>query len=154
MDDTSATIGELHEGEWIYLSVPFEHLNGSAARMTEGVVATLHACGWPALIGASIDGEWSTAARLEALRIADACVFDVSTPSADIGAEIAIAFGAGRPVIALEDAARPASRLIAGLIADDSRTRTIVYHDVDDCLAALADTLRDLTWMTAIGDGA
>jgi hypothetical protein len=154
MDEANATVGELHEGEWIYLSMPFEHLNGSATTMADGIVTTLHAHGWPALIGTSVDAERSTAARFEALRTADACVLDVSTPSADIGAEVAMAIGAGRPVIALEDAALPPSRLVADLIAHDPRARTIVYHDVDDCLVALAETLGDLTWITTIGDAA
>lgn len=147
-------ITEPCEGEWIYLSAPLAHLNGSAASMTDGIVAAMRARGWEAFLAAPVDDERSTAARLEALRTADACVIDVSSSSADVGAEVATALGAGRPVVALQDAVHPPSGFVAALIARDVRSRTIVYQDVDDCLSALGATLEDPRWIAAVGDAA
>lgn len=154
MDDGDTRATEPHEGEWIYVSAPLAHLNGSAARMADGIVAAMRTRGWEAFLAVPVDDERSTAARLEALRTADACVFDVSTPSADVGAEVATALGAGRPVVVLQDAVHPPSSFVAGLIARDVRARTIIYRDVADCLSALSKTLEDPGWIASVGDAA
>jgi DNA-binding NarL/FixJ family response regulator len=152
--DHGTVTGGPHEGEWIYLSTPLAHLNGSAGRLTDGITATIRARGWLALTAGPADDRRSTAARLHALRTADACVFDVSTPSADIGAEVASAIHAGRPVIALQYADRPPSNLVRGMLEADGRARTIVYRDVEDCLTALHEALEDPNWIASVGDAA
>jgi hypothetical protein len=153
--DADAPINEPHEGEWIYVSAPLAHLNGTAKALWEQVAVTIRSLGWTVLHRADGDDDLRDEARLlEALRTADACVFDVSSPSEIVGAEIATAVCSGRPVIALEHESHPAANFISALL-DRSRLRTVIrYRDVDDCINALTRTLEDLEWRQAVGHAA
>jgi len=145
---------EPHEGEWIYVSAPLGHLNGTARVLAESIVSTISAHGWTVVRSVEHPqpdhgGDARAAARtLEALRSADACLFDVS--SATVGAEVAAAVCAGRPVIALEHVDAPASGIVAALLRDGPLPRVIQYANVDACIEQLNRTLEDPVWLTAV----
>jgi hypothetical protein len=140
-----------HEGEWIYVSAPFSHLNGTARALFDQVKHVICERGWTVL--AADDPGRGPSRRIAALRSADACLFDISCESATIGAEIATALCTGRPVIALEHEDSPASELITALVTHGEATRIIRYGQVDDCVAALGETLADPIWLEAVGRG-
>jgi hypothetical protein len=153
--NTDAPINEPHEGEWIYVSVPLVHLNGIAKALCEQITVTIDSLGWIVLHRADSDEDLRGEARLlEALRTADACVFDVSSPSEIVGAEIATAVCSGRPIIALEHEAHPAANFISVLLDRSRLSRVIRYSGVDDCVSALTRTLEDLDWRQAVGHAA
>ena len=89
-------VEQAHEGEWIYVSGAVAHLG-----------PIIRAKGWLAITGEVEQNDPRTAARrVNALRTADACIIDVSKASIDVGAELATAVFAERPVIALQDSRR------------------------------------------------
>jgi hypothetical protein len=153
--DADAPTNEPHEGEWIYVSAPLTHLNGSAKALCEQITVTIRSLGWIVFHRADGDDDLRGERRLlEALRTADACVFDVSSPSEIVGAEIATAVCSGRPVIALEHESHPAATFISALL-DRSRGRTLIrYRDVDDCIDTLTRTLEDVEWRRAVAHAA
>lgn len=155
MDD-DFLINEPHEGEWIYVSAPRAHVNGTTEILNERITLTIRSRGWVVLDrgGEGDEDPRREVRRLEALRTADACVVDVSSRSEIVGAEIAIAVCSGRPVIVLEHESRPAAGFISALL-DRSRLRRVIrYRDVDDCVDALSRTLEDLEWRQAVGHAA
>jgi len=145
---------EPHEGEWIYVSAPLGHLNGTARAFSESIASSICLHGWTVVRSTEHaqqhhGGEARAAARtLEALRSADACLFDVS--SVAVGAEVATAVCAGRPVIALEHVDAPASGIVAALLRDGPLPRVIRYANVDACLEQLNRTLEDPVWLAAV----
>src|SRR3954462_11956774 len=98
--DSEEMINEPHEGEWIYVSAPLAHLSGTAPALSEQIKVTIRDSGWTVLISDSEHraDDREIARRLEALRSADVCLFDVSSSS--VAPEVQEAVGAGRPVIA------------------------------------------------------
>jgi hypothetical protein len=145
---------EPHEGEWIYVSAPLGHLNGTARNLAESIAKTISSCGWTVVQSAEPaqphDGDSARVAAkaLEGLRSADACLLDVS--SAAVGAEVAVAVCAGRPVIALEHVDAPPSAIVAALLRDKSLQRVIRYATVEACLEQLSQTLEDPVWLAAV----
>lgn len=47
--DVDAAIHEPPEGEWIYVSTPCAHLNGTAKALSEQIAVTIHDLGWTVL---------------------------------------------------------------------------------------------------------
>lgn len=149
---------EPHEGEWIYVSAPLGHLNGTARVLAASIASSICSHGWTVL--RSIEhpqpdhggAERAAARTLEAVRSADACLFDVS--SAAVGAEVATAVCAGRPVIALEHVDAPASGIVAALLRDGPLPRVIRYATVDACIEQLNRTLEDPVWLSAVSRAA
>lgn len=152
--DSEPLINEPHEGEWIYVSAPLGHLNGTAHALSERIAATIYARGWTVVQPEQHartqegDGARGAARALEALRSADACLFDVSSSS--VGAEVATAVCAGRPVIALEHVDTPPPAIVAALLSDDPLPRVIRYTSVDECIEQLSQTLEDPVWRAAV----
>ncbi|HWH12176.1 MAG TPA: hypothetical protein VG165_13695 [Solirubrobacteraceae bacterium] len=148
------TTNEPHEGEWIYVSAPLEHLNGTARELSESIAKSICSHGWM-VVGSTErtqshhGGDARAAARtLEAVRSANACLFDVSSMA--VGAEVATAVCAGRPVIALEHVDAPASGIVAALLRDGPLPRVIRYANVDACIEQLNRTLEDPVWLAAV----
>jgi hypothetical protein len=153
--DADMQINEPSEGEWIYVSAPLAHLSGAAELLSERISLTIRSRGW--LVLDRDEDEPDTrreARRLEALRSADACVFDVSSPSEIVGAELATAVCSGRPIIALEHEAHPVGGFIAAVLDRSSLGIVIRYSGVEDCVDALSRVLVDQEWCRAVGRAA
>jgi len=133
---------EPHEGSWMYLSTA----HGSS--LGEGVQKICRRHGWPVLAAS----EQPAHRRLQALRLADACIVEVS---AFDGArdDLAIAVTEGRPVIALhlqlDEDAWPADLAFA-----DRAVQRVSCREVDDCLAALDRVLGDEDWQEQVAQAA
>jgi hypothetical protein len=154
--DSDEMMAEPHEGEWIYVSAPLAHLNGTAQALSDQIKVTIRNRGWTVLssdVDADIVIDERERARLhEALRSADACLFDVSTSS--VASEVQEAVIAGRPVIALEHVDVPPSAELTALLDSSQVRRVIKYHDVNRCVNELSETLRDPAWLAAVGHAA
>ena len=149
--DSELLINEPHEGEWIYVSAPLGHLNGTAHALSESIAATIYARGWTVVRPEEPqDGDGARVATkaLEALRSADACLFDVS--SSAVGAEVATAVCAGRPVIALEHVDTPPPPIVAALLCNNPLPRVIRYTNVNECVEQLSRTLEDPVWRASV----
>jgi hypothetical protein len=84
--------------------------------------------------------------RLQALRLADACIVHVSSTSPDAGAELAFALCEGRPVIALWDETQAGAPLVEGLVRTHPAVQRLSCDDVEECVAALDRVLGDPAW--------
>jgi hypothetical protein len=85
--------------------------------------------------------------RLKPSVSADACLFDLNSPA--VGAGVATAVCAGRPVIVLEHVDIPPTETVAGLLRDAPPSRLIRYANVDACIDQLDRTLADPVWLAA-----
>ena len=151
--DCEEMIDEPHEGEWIYVSAPLAHLNGTARALSDQIKFTIRSRGWTVLssdtdAGTVVD-ERERARLHEALRSADACLFDVSSSS--VAPEMQEAVDAGRPVIALEHVDNPPADALTSLLDSSKVRRVIRYEDVNGCVNELSETLQDPAWLAAIG---
>ncbi|MEA2440133.1 MAG: hypothetical protein QOH76_1557 [Thermoleophilaceae bacterium] len=146
-------LSEPYEGEWIYVSVPLAHLNGTARALSDQIKVTIRSRGWTVLssdIDAGTVVDERERARLhEALRSADACIFDVSSSS--VAPEMREAVDAGRPVIALEHVDNPPLDELTSLLDSSKVRRVIRYKDANWCVDELSETLRDPAWLAAVG---
>jgi hypothetical protein len=141
-----------HEGEWIYVSTPLGHLNGTARALADGIASAIFSRGWTVIQAqdqAHPDGGDPTRAAvraLEALCSADACLFDVSSSAVTEDAAVC----AGRPVIALEHVDTPRSETIVALLRNRPLSRVIQYTTVNTCLEQLNQMLEDPAWLAAV----
>lgn len=106
--------------------------------------------GWPVVAAADEPAE----RRLQALRLADACILDVSADSSDVGAELKVALREGRPVIALRSTTAPSSSLLEDIAREHPSIRQLSYDDPEECLTALDGVLADHTWQTQVARAA
>jgi nucleoside 2-deoxyribosyltransferase len=131
---------EPHEGAWMYVSLP------QGERLQVGVRETCRRHGWPVV---SANDELADR-RLQALRLADACIVDISCASPDVGAELAFALCEGRPVIALRSEEGRSAPFVEEITREHPSVRQLSYEDVDGCLAALDSVLGDLVWQEQV----
>lgn len=79
---------------------------------------------------------------LSAVRDADLLVACIGTASSGVGAEIGIAYAAGKPIVALHHEKESPSRFLLGLLACSPRSRVVRFATLSDCLAGLRQCLR------------
>jgi hypothetical protein len=131
---------EPHEGAWVYVSLPHgEPLEG-------GVKETCRRHGWPVLTARDERSEL----RLQALRLADACIVYVSSASPDAGAELAFALCEGRPVIALWSAIGMRAPLVEDILRTHPAVHQLRCDDVERCVDALDRVLGDPAWQQQV----
>ncbi len=135
---------EPHEGSWIYVSLP------QGEPLALGVMDACRRHGWP-VVAASDD---PADRRLQALRLADACILDISGEGPDAGAELATALREGRPVIALRGAIAPCSPFLEDIARESSLLRQLSCDDTEECLTALDGVLADHAWQTQVARAA
>jgi hypothetical protein len=141
---TTACEREPHEGAWVYVSLPH------GERLENGVQETCRRRGWPVLAARSERSEL----RLQALRLADACIVHVSSASPDAGAELAFALCEGRPVIALWSALGTRAPLVEDILRTHPDVHQLRCDDVEGCIAALDRILGDPAWQRQVAQAA
>jgi hypothetical protein len=135
---------EPHEGMWIYVSLPHGEPLG------DGVAATCQRHGWPVL-GARDE---RCELRLQALRLADACIVHLTSASPDAGAELAVALCEGRPVIALWSQTEMTTPLVEDIMLSHPAIYQLNCDDVEQCMDALDRILEDPAWQEQVARAA
>jgi hypothetical protein len=115
-----------------------------------GVTEACRRHGWPVVAATDEHAD----RRLQALRLADACILDISGDTSDAGAELAFALCEGRPVIALRSANAPNSRFLEDIAREYPRVRQLSYHDPEECVTALDGVLGDRAWQAQVSRAA
>lgn len=128
----------------MYVSLPH------GERLENGVKEACQRHGWPVLTATDKRSEL----RLQALRLADACIVYVSSESPDAGAEFAFALCEGRPVIALWSGMGMRAPLIEGIIQAHPGVHQLSCDDVEECVDALDRVLGDPTWQQQVARAA
>jgi hypothetical protein len=118
---------ELHEGSWFYVSASVQPL--------DSVLAACRRHGWPVVVGSD---DLGAGRRIQALRLADACIVDLSTSSPEVEEELTVALRERRPVIALRSARVPS--------LDRPDVRELSFRDGADCRRQLDRLLTDPSW--------
>lgn len=124
----------------MYVSLPHDE------RLEDGVNETCRRHGWPVLTARDERSDL----RLQALRLADACIVHVSSAGPDAGAELAFALCDGRPVIALWSAMGTRAPLIEDILQTHPAVHQLRCDDVEGCVAALDRVLGDPAWQQQV----
>lgn len=142
-----------HEGDWLYVSAPLAHLNGTATALVQSIERVIDATGRLPFLSPETPGAESSRARAyEALRFAQACVVDISTDSEEVGSDLGCALAAGRPIIGIKhDAVRTGDSLVAA-VTTLGRGRVIRYTDAAECVEQLQTTFEDPRWWRLVAD--
>ncbi len=135
---------EPHEGSWIYVSLP------QGEPLALGVTEACLRHGWPVVAASDEHAD----RRLQALRLADACILDISGERPDAGAELATALREGRPVIVLRGANAPSSPFLEEIAREHLSVRQLSCEDIEECLTALDGVLADHAWQTQVARAA
>jgi hypothetical protein len=128
----------------MYVSLPH------GERLEDGVKATCQRHGWPILAARDERSEL----RLQALRLADACIVHVSSASPDAGAELAFALCEGRPVIALWSRMGMKAPLVEDLMRTHPAVHRLSCDDIEECVDALDRVLGDPAWQRQVARAA
>lgn len=128
----------------MYVSLP------QGERLRLGVAEMCRRHGWPVVAAT----EELADRRLQALRLADACIVDISCAGADVGAELAFALCEGRPVIALRNERAGSAPFVENIAREHPAVRQLSYENVEECLAALDRVLGDLVWQKQVARAA
>lgn len=124
----------------MYVSVP------PGEQLEYAVNETCRRHGWPVVSAAGRPTE----RRLQALRLADACIVDISSATADAGAELAFALCEGRPVIAFRGKSETHAPLVEDLLREHPAVRQLSGDNVTECAAALDSLLSDPAWQEQV----
>lgn len=128
----------------MYVSLP------SGEQLEDGVNETCQRHGWPVLTARDERSEL----RLQALRLADACIVYVSSASPDAGAELAFALCEGRPVIALWSGMEMGAPLVEDIMRTHPAIHQLRCDDVEGCVDALDRILGDPAWQARVARAA
>ncbi len=124
----------------MYVSLPPGEL------LEDGVKETCQRHGWPVLAARDERSEL----RLQALRLADACIVHVSSASPDAGAELAFALCEGRPAIALWSQMGMKAPLVEDIMRTHPAIRQLSCDDIEECVDALDRILGDPAWQQQV----
>lgn len=149
--DAQTPNAELDESAWVYLGVargdaspgvePFTELLAEACRRSGFAV---YAAG-PSEAPHSGPPYW-----VDAVRHAEVCVIDLGSASAAAGAELATAYCAGRPVVALRGRDEVLPAPLASLADHHRAVREVVFDDTHDCIDQLVAVLGDPSWQQVV----
>lgn len=142
---------EFDESVWIYLAVARGDASAGGQTLTQMLADACEHLGF--VVYAS---ERSATLRseppywMDAVRHADVCVIDLGAASAITGAELATAYCASRPVVALRarDEIPPAP--LVSLAEHYPAVREVVFDDPQDCVEQLTSVLRDPSWQEVV----
>jgi hypothetical protein len=94
--------------------------------------------------------EGPSARFTQALRLADACILDISANGPDSGSDLALALREGRPVIALSGAPAKRAPHVEELIRTHPGVPQLSCQDIGECAAALDRLLGDPAWQRQV----
>jgi hypothetical protein len=143
---------EIDESTWVYLGAHHARNRVRADRpFAEMLAEACERAGFAVFARATDPGPrlW-----VEALRHAELCVIDVGARSALSGAELAMAYCSGRPLLALRLHGEQPPTALAGIIQSHPAAREIVFEDAADCLTKLHRALTDPAWQQLVRDAA
>jgi hypothetical protein len=135
---------EIDESSWVYLGAHHAQSRVGSEQSFAHVLA--EACERSGFAVYTSNTDVGAEHWVEALRHAELCVIDVGPRSALSGAELAMAFCSGRPLLALRFRDDPPPVALAGIIENHSAAREIVFDDATDCVAQLSQVLSDPAW--------
>ncbi len=135
---------EPHEGAWMYVSLPH------GEQLEDGVKTTCQRHGWPVLTARDERSDL----RLQALRLADACIVHISSASPDAGAELAFALCEGRPLIALWSALGTRAPLVEDIMRAHPAVHRLCCDEIEGCIEALDCVLGDPAWQEQVARAA
>jgi hypothetical protein len=143
---------EIDESTWVYLGAHHAQERVQADRPFAQMLAEACERSGFAVFPSGADAgpdRW-----VEALRHADLCVIDVGARSALSGAELAMAYCCGRPLLALRLRNEQPPGGLADIIGRHPAAREIIFDDAADCLTQLDRVLADPAWQRLLRDAA
>jgi hypothetical protein len=87
---------------------------------------------------------------VDAVKHAEICVIDVGAASVVAGAELAMAYCSGRPLVALRARDEPLPPALASLTEHHDAVREVIFTDAEDCVAQLGAVLGDPSWQAIV----
>ena len=142
-------IGELRESSWVYLTAHSRNHTGASRPLAQGLADVCESFGFS--VFASVDEHASPCENwFEALQHAEVCVIDVGIGSAVGGAELAMAYCSGRPLITLRVHGEQSPPALNAMLARHPATREIAFQNTSDCAEQLQQILSDPVWQKLV----
>jgi len=129
-------VAELDESVWVYLAA--NEREKDLAGVCEGFGFTVFHGGDR---HTETSGTW-----LEALRHADICIIELGVASTVAGAELAMAYSSGRPLITLRQCEEEPPGALRAMLQGHPGAREVAFEDFADCSEKLRELLGDPTW--------
>jgi hypothetical protein len=151
--DAPTTQVVVDESAWVYLAA---HHRDDEVHASQSFAALLTAAcersGFAVYPTASADALEQAAPPhwIDALRHAEVCVIDLGVASAVAGAELAMAYCSGRPVVTLRAEHELLPAALASLTQHHPAVREVVFSDAQDCVAQLSAVLGDPSWQAVV----
>jgi hypothetical protein len=144
---------EIDESAWVYLAAHHRDEEVHAAEPFAKLLAdTCERFGFAVFPTASAGDESEARAPhwFDAVKHAELCVIDLGAGSAVAGAELAMAYCSGRPVVALRAEDEPLPAGLEAITAQHEAVREVVFADAADCVAKLQDVFADPAWQATV----
>jgi hypothetical protein len=147
---------EVEESIWVYLAVhPRPGATDTDASFFDALADACEGYGFAVFRTAAADDATTFSDRwVEAIRHAEVCVIDVGATTAASGAELALAYSAGRPVVALRLGNEQLPPALRAIMHRHPAVREIVFEDAVDCVAQLGSVFADPEWQHVIRQAA